>query len=38
MSDFKLIMRSGPDGEKLIKMVVENKNLLILVDFLVDVV
>ena len=31
-------MRSGPDGEKLIKMVVENKNLLILVDFLVDVV
>lgn len=31
-------MSSRPDGEKLIKMIVENKNLLVVVDFLVDVV
>lgn len=37
-SDFKLIFYSKPDGEKLIKMIVEDKNLLVIVDFLVEVV
>lgn len=31
-------MTSKPDGEKLIKMIVEEKNLVVVVDFLVDVV
>jgi len=31
-------MSSRPDGEKLIKMIVEEKNLMVVVDFLVDVV
>jgi vacuolar protein sorting-associated protein 13A/C len=31
-------MTSKPDGEKLIKMIIEEKNLVVVADFLVDVV
>jgi vacuolar protein sorting-associated protein 13A/C len=37
-SDFRLIFNSKPDGEKIIKMIVENKNLLLLTDFLGETV
>jgi vacuolar protein sorting-associated protein 13A/C len=37
-SDFRLIFNSKPDGEKIIKMIIENKNLLLLLDFLVEAV
>ena len=31
-------MTSKPDGEKLIKMVIEDKNLIVILDFIMDVV
>lgn len=36
--DFRFIMRSRPDGEKLIKMILENKTLYLAPDLLSDLV
>lgn len=35
--DFRYILRSRPDGEKLIKMVVENKTLYIAIDLITEI-
>ncbi|CAD8085165.1 unnamed protein product [Paramecium sonneborni] len=36
--DLYFIMKTKPDGEKLIKIKLENKNIILLIDFLVEVV
>ncbi|CAK73960.1 unnamed protein product (macronuclear) [Paramecium tetraurelia] len=36
--DLYFIMKTRPDGEKLIKIKLENKNIILLIDFLVEVV
>lgn len=36
--DFRYIFRSRPDGEKLIKMTLENKTLYLAVDLITDLV
>lgn len=36
--DLYFLMKTKPDGEKLIKIKLENKNIILLVDFLVEVV
>lgn len=37
-ADVLFLMKTRPDGEKLIKIKVQNKNVVLLVDFLAEVV
>lgn len=37
VSDVRMLFLARPDGEKLIKVIIENKNIVAAVDLLVDI-